>query len=122
MYRSERLFDEAISVERNNNNGKVDHPPNGHKDVLDAVAGATYNASRNAEQYAFDYGEDLTVTQAISNGDGFENQHQMIIDFEAEMLKLLDPIQPKETPKTNKNTNTFNSSPDLYLYDGIIVF
>ena len=53
MYRSERLFDEAISVERNNNNGKVDHPPNGHKDVLDAVAGATYNASRNAEQYAW---------------------------------------------------------------------
>ena len=61
MYYSARLFDEVISLEKNNNTGKVDHPPNGHKDVSDAVCGAVYNASKNAEQYAFDYGDDLDV-------------------------------------------------------------
>ena len=37
--------------------GKIDHTPNFHKDVLDAVCGSVYNASSHAEEYAFDYGE-----------------------------------------------------------------
>ena len=119
LYRSERLFDEAVSVERNNNNGKVDHPPNGHKDVLDAVCGATYNASKNAEQYAFDYGEDLTVTRDISNS-GENMQNQVVVDFEAEMMKLLDPIQNyKKNNNSNIDTGLSNA---MYLYDGIVIY
>ena len=132
MYRSERLFDEAISVERNNNNGKVDHPPNGHKDVLDAVAGATYNASRNAEQYAFDYGEDLAVTNQLNNdlymGQG---QNQLVIDFETEMMKLLDPINHKQDLEKSNNETKPSSNLDFgagvaqsvpLFYDGILVW
>ena len=131
MYRSERLFDEAISVERNNNNGKIDHPPNGHKDVLDAVAGATYNASRNAEQYAFDYGEDLQTTVTVSNDtQDIMGRNQMVVDFEAEMMKLLDPIK-KQEDKNESNQNKPSSNLDFgagqaqippMFYDGIIVW
>lgn len=124
MYYSARLFDEIISLEKNNNTGKVDHPPNGHKDVSDAVCGAVYNASKNAEQYAFDYGEDLEVTQAISNDINQFNQHQITIDFEAEMMKLLDPVQEEHKKDQNNNKNKQSSIPSnaMYLYDGIIVF
>lgn len=124
MYYSARLFDEVISLEKNNNTGKVDHPPNGHKDVSDAVCGAIYNASKNAEQYAFDYGEDLEVTQEISNDTNQLNQQQITIDFEAEMMKLLDPIHEnnKKSEANNANNQSNISSSSMYLYDGIIVF
>ena len=125
MYYSARLFDEIISLEKNNNTGKVDHPPNGHKDVSDAVCGAVYNASKNAEQYAFDYGEDLEVTQQISNDINQFNQQQIAIDFEAEMMKLLDPIHEehrKDQKKNNINNPSNIPSNQMYMYDGIIVF
>jgi len=37
----------------------VDHPTNGHKDALDAVCGSVFTASKYAEEFAFDYGENL---------------------------------------------------------------
>ena len=49
MYKSARLFDEFIDIARDNNTGKIDHSPNGHKDALDAVCGATFTASKYAE-------------------------------------------------------------------------
>jgi hypothetical protein len=49
MYRSNRLFDEFLDIERDLNTGKVDHTPNGHKDALDAVCGATFTASKFAQ-------------------------------------------------------------------------
>ena len=72
MYRSNRLFDEFIDIERDLNTGKVDHSPNGHKDALDAVCGATFTASKYAEQYAFDYGEDLDTVKTVSNSSSTE--------------------------------------------------
>ena len=45
----------------------------------------------------------------------------MIVDFEAEMMKLLDPIDSnykKEINKPNQSTVPLNA----YLYDGIVVF
>ena len=59
MFKCDRLFDEFVDVERNINTGKIDHTPNGHKDILDAVCGATFNASGYAEEYAFKYGENI---------------------------------------------------------------
>ena len=90
MYKSERLFDECIDVERNIETGKVDHSPNFHKDVLDAVCGATFNASKNAEQYAFEYGEDLETAMNVSNPVGQTSQNQITLDFEAELKKVFN--------------------------------
>ena len=57
------LTEELIGLKRNNNNGKVDHDPSGinSKDAADSICGALWNASKNAEEYAYDYGESLDV-------------------------------------------------------------
>jgi hypothetical protein len=43
------LEKELINLEQNNMTGKVDHPVNGRKDQSDAVCGALFNASKNAD-------------------------------------------------------------------------
>ena len=102
MYKSKRLFDEFIDVERNNNSGKVDHTPNGHKDALDAVCGATFTASKYAEQYAFDYGEDLETTIKISSDSSHQAIQQQISDeFQAELAKIFDPRINKSQDPSN---------------------
>ena len=94
MYRSNRLFDEFIDIERNLNTGKVDHTPNGHKDALDAVCGATFNASKFAEEFAFDYGESLDTTLQVSSSTANNDytKKQINIQFEEEIKNLLDPL------------------------------
>ena len=96
MYKSERLFDECIDVERNIETGKVDHSPNFHKDVLDAVCGATYNASKNAEQFAFEYGEDFENIEKANTDIEMQTKQQLTIDFENELKQVLGNL-PKNT-------------------------
>ena len=55
-----------VGLERNGNSGKIDHPDggtSGSKDMSDAVCGALWNASQHAEEYSYEYGEDLDVIQ-----------------------------------------------------------
>lgn len=120
MYKSERLFDEMVDVERNINTGKVDHSPNGHKDALDAVVGATFTASKNAEQFAFDYGENIEVMLDANNSmlSAVGQKEQVKVQFEQQLQELLDPMskQLKNTTSANKensakiNNNSSNSA------------
>ena len=94
IYDSKTLIDEIIDLERNINTGKVDHPDGGRKDICDAVCGALFNASKNAEQFAFDFGENLDTTLQVSNtaaNDSYAKK-QINIEFEEEIKKLLDPL------------------------------
>ena len=126
MYKSERLFDEFVDVERNINTGKIDHSPNGHKDALDAVCGATFTAAKYAEEYAFDYGETLDTIQDVSLTASAQSQRQQIsIDFQNELNKLFG----KASPKPNDDDRTFmdfgmgKAKPlqQQYISEGIIV-
>ena len=101
MYKSDRLFDECVDVERNIETGKVDHSPNFHKDVLDAVCGATFNASKNAEQYAFEYGEDFENIQKANIDIQTATKQQITLDFENELKQVLGnlPKNPSEEAK-----------------------
>lgn len=114
MYKSDRLFDEFIDIERDLNTGKIDHTPNGHKDALDAVCGATFTASKYAEQYAFDYGEDLETTRQISVSQSLESQHAQINeDFQNELLKMFDPMlrrQQQQQIQQEQSANNINNS------------
>ena len=118
------LTEEFLGLERNNTNGKIDHSPNSinSKDSADAVTGACYNASQHAEEYAFDYGEDLAMIVQVS-GTNSNQQQQMIVDFEEEMKNALNPINTdsgvfqdfglgKAQPMNNMN----------YLSQGIIMW
>ena len=103
MYRSKRLFDEFLDIERNLNTGKIDHSPNGHKDALDAVCGATFIASKYAQQFAFDYGEDLETVTHVSTS--INNVESVNSEFEQELMRMFNPIQRQSNQTTNNNNN-----------------
>ena len=105
MYKSDRLFDEFIDVERDLRTGKVDHSPNFHKDVLDAVCGATYTASKYAEQYAYDYGEDLDTMRSVSvTNNQVADTAEINKAFVEQLQNMFDPmkrIQNREAPTSS---------------------
>lgn len=112
------LTEEISSLERNINSGKVDHPENGHKDASDAVCGAIWNASQHAEEFAFEYGEDIDNMTAVSNTPSeSEVKKQIQVDFEEELKRAFStPIVPQSmTTIPQPNMNAF------YLSQGIII-
>lgn len=122
MYKSERLYDEFVDVERNLNTGKVDHTPNYHKDVLDAVCGATFTASKYAEQYAYDYGENIdTMLEVNSEQSAAQRKQQMIVDFQNELAKIYQELDKNETDKLFDDENDPDFAQDLSdISDGIL--
>ena len=70
------LTEELVGLKRNNNNGAIDHDPSGinSKDSSDAVCGALWNASKHAEEFAYDHGETLTtIVDMNKENDNIEN-------------------------------------------------
>lgn len=135
MYKSERLFDEFIDIERNLNTGKIDHTPNFHKDVLDAVCGATFTASKYAEQFAFDFGETLEDIINVNNTTIESDKKQITIDFEEELKNTFanfsKSLEEPNIDSENKNNTQKPVFKDfglgaakavnpVYLNDGIL--
>lgn len=87
------LTNEIVSLERNNNTGKIDHSENGSKDQSDAICGATFEASKYAEQYAFDYGDDLEASVDANMEDYADNRQQITVDFEDELKRAFQNTQ-----------------------------
>lgn len=119
IYDSKLLTEEIVGLERNNN-GKIDHSPAGinSKDQADGVAGALYNASQHAEEFAFEYGEDIDNMTTVSNTPSeSEVRKQIQVDFEEELKRAFStPIVPQSiTTIPQPNVNAF------YLSQGIII-
>lgn len=93
LYEAPLLTEELIGLERNNN-GKIDHSPAGinSKDQADALCGSLYNASQHAEEFAFEYGEDLSLAVEVSRtATNEENQKKQItVDFEQELQRAFE--------------------------------
>lgn len=109
MYRAARLFDEFVDIERNIDTGKIDHSPNGHKDTLDAVCGATFEASKHVDEFVYNYGEDLDemiqVSSASSSTGALKQQIQL--DFEAELRKIATPEAIKRQQEADSQKSPF---------------
>lgn len=108
MYDSKLLTDELIGLERNNN-GKIDHSPAGinSKDTADALCGALYNASQNAEQFAYDFGEDMTTAVEVSSGNSQASvREQVSVELEDLMKGMFNPIKQQPTQQTTNQNNT----------------
>lgn len=106
LYPSRLLKEELIGLERNNN-GRIDHSPRGvnSKDTADALCGALYNASKHAEEFAFEFGEDIDNLVDVSVNDSAQNQQkQIILDFEEELKKV----------RLSNHPNINNKSDDLF--------
>ena len=79
------LTEELVGLERFSN-GKIDHTPAGinSKDQADGFCGALYSASKHAEEYAFEFGDDIETVISVSQ-DNTLDKNQIIIDFEKEL-------------------------------------
>lgn len=92
------LTNELIGLERDSS-GKIDHSPNGinSKDSADAVCGAIFNASKHAEEFAFDYGENIDTILNVNMQQGMGEQYT--VDFENELKLALahNPMRNNET-------------------------
>ena len=133
MYDSTLLTEELLGLEKNSSNGKIDHSPLGinSKDAADAVCGSVWNASRNADEFDYDYGENIETMTAVSGNDSYlAAAQQVAIDFEAEMQKLLDPVKnaSQATRSQDKVHTDFGLGIAQQIYnspfvsDGIIVW
>ena len=126
IYPNTLLTEELLGLERDNNSGKIDHSPSGinTKDQADAVCGAVWNASQNAEQFAFDFGE--TIESAVSANtakDYASDMQQVAVDFELEMQKLLDPLRESDTNTKYQDfgLGVAQPLPGAFIGDGIII-
>lgn len=93
IFDSELMTEEFLGLERDNNSGKIDHPDGGSKDMSDAITGAVFNASKHAEEFAFDYGEtlDTIIETSAASSSGEAQKQQIQVAFEEELQKLFDP-------------------------------
>lgn len=122
-YKCDLLTGEVVALERNINTGRVDHPANGSKDACDAVCGAVWNASKNAEQFAFEYGEDIeTVVNVSQDTSAATQQKQVVVNFEEELKNALDPIARMVNNQPAKKENIQKADDFMYLRNGIITF
>lgn len=94
LYRKCDLLTEEITNLERLSDGHVDHPKNGSKDQADALCGSLYTASQFAEEYGYDYGENLdaALDLNVAASDEFRKQ-QMILEFQEELTKIYADIQ-----------------------------
>lgn len=89
IYDSKTLIEEIVNLERNVNTGKVDHPADFRKDISDATCGALYQASKHAEEFAYDYGENLESIANINMNKSDMMKQQLTVDFEQALRETL---------------------------------
>lgn len=125
MYDSQLLTDELIGLERDNNSGKIDHSPTGinSKDAADALCGAMWNASQNAEQFAFDYGEDLDNTLTVNKEVQNQDLDQVTLDFENELKSVFSGINTsKEAKKLDFGFGPATEMTGEFISQGIMIW
>lgn len=102
--RCDFLTEEVLGLERQSD-GHINHPENGtqgSKDAIDAICGALWNASKHADEFAFEYGETLETIIDVSNQTDTFDKKQITINFEEELNKAFDIMQEK-TAKINEH-------------------
>lgn len=107
IFDSELLTTEILGLEKNSN-GKIDHPDEGRsgsKDLCDAICGSVWNASQHAEEFAFEYGEDIENIINVSMSNDNSNLEQITLDFENELKNVFSTL-PKNTQNDKKQFNS----------------
>lgn len=131
IYKTQLLTEEVIGLEKLSD-GHIDHTTAGinSKDISDAVCGSVFEASKHAEQFAFDYGEDLATVTEVSDS---KSQEQLVQEmFQEELQRMFDPLQKNIIEKTPEQPNNsisldfgMGAAKPLatnYINQGIIVF
>ena len=120
MYKDcQLLTEEIVSLERLSD-GHIDHPQNFSKDQSDAVCGALFLASEFAEEYSYDYGENLDTSLDVNIENSDETKkRQMILEFQEELARLYADIAETDTIVDRQKQNEYRTYQDIM--DGIII-
>ena len=120
MFEDNTLIEEIVNLERDINTGKVDHPTGFRKDCSDSVCGATFTASKHAEEYAYNYGEDYDLIDVMNkNQSNAENdKKQLVIDFEKE-LQNLNPFMQSLNQSNDENKDDEDGS---YIFNDTVIW
>lgn len=93
------------------------------KDQVDAVCGATYNASLHAEEYAFDYGETLETFIDSNQGIDGSLKKQISADFEEELKSAFSkPVIDDSDKFIDFGFGKAQVYGQQYLSEGILVW
>ena len=118
------LTEEVLGLERLSD-GHIQHPEagtQGSKDAIDAVVGSLWNASRHAEDFAYNYGESFETLLKTNTNDSNNfydyDQKQVVLDFEKELTKIGNPIA-MNNQQDNKNTDDDYS---IYANDSMLIW
>jgi hypothetical protein len=112
------LTEELVSLERLSD-GHIDHPQNGSKDQADAVCGALFLASEFAEEYSYDYGENLETSLDINTASDELKKHQMIAEFQEELTKIYYDLAVTDNIIDQQKRNEYETYQDIM--NGIII-
>lgn len=118
------LTDELVNLEREAS-GKIEHEEGGKygsKDQSDAFCGALYDASQFAEEYAYNYGENLAASLDVSllGGEAQDERRQLTLSFQEELAKLYAEQDHCTEIRTNESKEKIQTLLDIS--DGIIAF
>ena len=119
------LTDELVGLERLSN-GKIDHTADGinSKDQADALCGSLYLASKFAEEYSYNYGDNLSAGLDVSleTSDAYLKT-QMIADFQAELIRAYAEVysEMEEADQELKRQKREEYQRYIDIADGIII-
>jgi hypothetical protein len=120
LYRKCDLLTEEIANLERLSDGHIDHPKSGSKDQADALCGSLFTASQFAEEYAYDYGENLEAALEVNieASDDFKKQ-QMIAEFQEELTKIYTEMAVANEVIDYKKKQEY----EMYqnIMDGIII-
>lgn len=117
------LTEEILGLERESD-GHINHPENGtqgSKDSADALCGAIYNASQYADEFAYEFGEDLQVAAELANtiNNPTEQKKQIQVAFEQELTNmfgkqnLFEQKQNQQQEQKQQQTQPVSQNKDI---------
>ena len=120
LYRKCDLLTEEIANLERLSDGHIDHPKSGSKDQADAICGSLYTASQFAEEYSYDYGENLDTSLDVNEASSDEaKKRQMILEFQEELSKLYNEFAIAETVIDRQKREEYQTYQNIM--DGIII-
>lgn len=93
------------------------------KDISDATCAAIYNASQHAEEYTYDYGEDLNLIEETNTQSLQTNalKNQMTVDFEQELQRVFNPIANNPV-NSNIQQRNIEDEPVTFISNDMIIW
>jgi hypothetical protein len=127
VYKTETLTNEIIGLEKLSD-GHVDHTTSGinSKDISDAVCGSVFEASKHADEFAYDYGESLNTMLDANDEVGSVDVEQITVDFQEELKNVFSGLK-KPLNEQDPNNLDFGFGPAVsmesrFIADGIMVW